>query len=114
MNTYILRQAYGSTEMLIEFVHGPERKEFLAEIHEALSPLEVRIESQGLMMMNDESMVCFSSNQGPFSLSIDIWDLAFIMAETNQECILAIDKLLSAHPKFQKKEVDNKQDQSDS
>lgn len=105
-NKYRLRPAYGKTELLLEFTYGPEKETFLAELQKALEELEVKIQSAQDLWMNDEVLLVLDSNQGSFTLSIDIWDLAFIMAEHNQGLILKIDELLSQNHYFEKEIVD--------
>lgn len=105
-NKYRLRPAYGSSELLLEFTHGPEKETFLAELEAALGELEVKVKSAQDLWMNDEVMFVLDSNLGTFTLSIDIWDLAFIMAKHNQQLILKIDELLSQNSGFEKEIVD--------
>lgn len=56
--------------------------------------------------MNDEIIYTINSDLGLFTLSKDIWDLAFLMADENQSCILKINDLLGNDNRFEKIEVD--------
>ena len=56
--------------------------------------------------MNDELLFELSTLHGSALLSIDIWDLAFIMAENNQDLILKIDAILSKNEHCLKEVVD--------
>ena len=106
MNKYRLRPAYGTSELLLEFVNGPEKKSFLAELKDTLSELDIETQSIQDLWMNDEGIFMIDSKRGPFTLSIDTWGLAFIMAQDNQDLILKIDAILSVHPNFLKEMVD--------
>lgn len=105
MNTYRLRPCYGSSELLIEFIHGPENNSFFRELKNALQSLAIEITATEDLWMNDEVLLTLSSSAGTFTFSKDIWNFAFIMANDNQECILKIDALLSKHALFIKQEV---------
>jgi hypothetical protein len=56
--------------------------------------------------MNDEVLYSIRSALGEFTLSRDIWNLAFIIANHNQDCISKINELLVADSRFEKIEVD--------
>ena len=56
--------------------------------------------------MNDEMLVEMGTDLGTFQLSVDIWDLAFLIADDNQAVLLRVDALLQADARFEKVEVD--------
>lgn len=103
MYTYIVRPGYGSDELLIEFINGPEKQSFFTDLKTALDKLDLIIESTEDIWMNDEIFLNITSNVGKFILSKDIWDLAFIMAEENQEAIKSIDQQLNNNKLFNRK-----------
>jgi len=106
MNRYRLRPGYGSEELLLEFVQGPERESFVAELMHALQSLNVRVQSTEYLLMNEEVLLSLQSDQGAFELSIDCWGLGFIMAKNNQDILIQIDAILVSHPHYQKEFVD--------
>lgn len=57
--------------------------------------------------MNDELLYDIDSDKGHFTLSKNIWDVAFIMSDDNQSCISEIDKILTQDKRFEKIETDN-------
>lgn len=109
MNTYCLRPAYKSKELLIEFVKDPENEKFIKELSKALAPLNMMPSSVQDLWMNDEVLLEFQSEMGSFLLSIDNWGLAFITNNRNEQLIRRIDELLSKSPAFEKRWVDFKE-----
>ncbi|MCP4443555.1 MAG: hypothetical protein GY810_32025 [Aureispira sp.] len=105
MYIYRYRPGYGSNELLIEFYKGPEKEAFIPDLLSALEEIKPVITGTHDLWMNDEVMMTVDSAIGRFTLSKDIWDLAFIMADTNQKGLEKIDQLLSKHPDFEKEEV---------
>ncbi len=103
---YHYRPGYGSKKLLIEFISGVERKTFGDDLLDALKAINAKITGKTNLWMNDEFVYGFASDKGAFSLSKDIWDYAFIMADTNQDCISAINKILAQDERFEKVEVD--------
>ncbi|WKL46724.1 hypothetical protein Q1W71_17365 [Flavobacterium pectinovorum] len=57
------------------------------------------------LWMNDEIEIEVNSDIGLFYVSKDIWDLAFIMSDNNQECINKINLILLKDKNFHKTEV---------
>lgn len=103
---FYLRPGYGSTQLLIEIFKGAERDEFLAELMDAIQAIHSQWSAQHDLWMNDEMLVEMGTDLGVFQLSVDIWDLAFLMAADNQAVLLRIDALLQADARFEKVEVD--------
>ena len=54
--------------------------------------------------MNDEVLLVVNSEMGKFIFLKDIWDLSFMMAAYNQECLYKINSLLENSKKFEKQE----------
>ena len=106
MIKYKRRPGYNSPKHLLEFTQGPGDPNFVSDLLAALHTLDVRVLSTESLWMNNEIWITLHSNLGEFHLSIDTWDLAFIMEEDNQELIHAIDEILAVHPEFEKQIVD--------
>lgn len=106
MYTYRFRPEYGSSKLLLEFIKGVEKKSFLDELLKALEVLNPKVLGTLDLWMNDEVMTTIDSDLGEFTLSIDIWDLGFIMADANQECLKKIDSILNRNPLYIKEDVD--------
>ena len=104
MYSYRIRKGYESDEYLLEFTKGVESDEFLSDLKTALSEISPSIISKEDLWMNDEVLFNLNSSEGEFTLSFDVWNLAFIMAELNQDCIFLIDRLLEMDSKFEKLE----------
>ena len=104
---YHLRPGYDSGNLLIEFISGVEKVSFEPDLFEALKKLEPLLIEQQDLWMNDETLFLLESNVGSFSISKDIWDLAFIMSE-DQNCIVKINELLLTDQKFEMIDVDHK------
>lgn len=104
---YHLRPGYDSGNLLIEFISGVEKVSFEPDLLEALKKLEPLLIEQQDLWMNDETLFLLESNVGSFSISKDIWDLAFIMSE-DQNCIVKINELLLTDQKFEMIDVDHK------
>ncbi len=103
---YHLRPGYKSQNLLIEIFSGAEDEYFLTDLLGAMASINPKIDEINDLWMNDEILMEVSSDIGLFSISKDIWDFAFIMADNNQECIIKIDLLLDTNEHFQKVEVD--------
>ncbi len=103
---YHLRPSYGSGKLLLEFILDSSDTEFCKEVLTTLKEINPIVDLAEDVWMNDEVLLNVSSDKGVFSLSKDVWDFAFIMAENNQPCIKFIDKILSNSQLFQKEEVD--------
>ena len=100
---YRVRPPFGKpTELLLEFQLNRSNLEFLHVLTETLESINAQIVFKEDMWVNDELLATFSSKQGDFHLSIDIWDNAFILANNNPSCILAIDNELTNSPYFEK------------
>lgn len=103
---YKFRPGFKSQDLLIDFFSGVENSEFGTDLMYALQEIKpelVKTED----VLNDEVLYFYSSNLGEFLLIKDIWNNAYIMAENNQNGIIAIELLLNVDSKFEKIEVDN-------
>ena len=93
---YVLRPAYGSDELLLEFDYCAEKSWELVLTLKALlenNGFYVTGEAPGLL---DEAGFIFSSANGEVVLSMDTaWDLIFISGDNNREDILRIDQFLT-------------------
>jgi len=103
---YRYRPGYGSDCLLIEFLSGVENEAFWADLFDAIKEINPKLAESEDLWMNDEILYTINSDLGQFTLSKDIWDLAFLMADDNQFCILQIDNLLLNDHRFEKIEVD--------
>lgn len=103
--TYRYRPGYGSKNLLLEFVGGIERESFVADLLETLSEIKPVIDSIEDLWMNDEILFHITSQVGEFLLSIDIWELAFILGDSNQKGIKQIETILSKSNLFTKEKV---------
>lgn len=102
---YYLRPGYKSQKLLIEIFSGVEDEYFLTDLLDSIAAINPIVEKINDLWMNDEILMEVRSDLGSFSISKDIWDLAFIMSDDNQECINSINLLLSGNENFQKIEV---------
>ena len=103
---YNLRPAYGSSELLLQFNLDSLDTDFIKDLFNALMGIEPKVDSLQELWMNGEILLHINSTLGEFCVSRDIWDFAFVTAEENQHCILAINKILEQSPLFLKEEVD--------
>ena len=103
---YRYRPVYGSNSLLIEFVNGVEKETFGTDLFDAIKEINPKLAGREDLWMNDEILYTINSNLGQFTLSKDIWDLVFLMADDNQSCILQINNLLLNDNRFEKVEVD--------
>jgi hypothetical protein len=104
--TYHYRSAYGSANLLIEFVKGVEDDAFVTDFLEAITEINPQIVGHQDLWMNDEIEIAIQTDFGRFTLSKDIWGFAFIMSDENQSCLEKINNLLAKDDKFEKIEVD--------
>ncbi len=98
--TYKMRPEYNSKNLLLEFSQGVENENFISDLINELSVFEMKIFDIADLWMNDEVIMNLNSNIGNFILSKDIWGLAFILSDVNQEGIIKIDSILSKSNKF--------------
>jgi hypothetical protein len=103
---YHYRPGYGSDSLLIEFVSGVKNEAFGVDLIDAIKEINPTLEGCEDMWMNDEILYIINSDLGQFTLSKDIWDIAFLMAEDNQTCIHQINNLLLNDKRFEKIEVE--------
>ena len=106
MYTYKCRPGYGSDKLLIEIYKGAEQEVFVFDLSNALKEINLKIKEFQDLWMKDEFIVKATSDIGKFTLSKDIWNIAFIKADENQKVITIIDTILSMNPIFKKEEVD--------
>jgi hypothetical protein len=98
---FSFRQAYGSDKMLIEFITGVEREEFLPDFLDAIKNFHPKLESAVDLWMNDEIQFKVNSDLGDFLFSKDIWGFAFVWADENQHGIKKISDLLAIDSRFE-------------
>ena len=103
---YRCRPGYGSENLLLEFVNGVENEDFKTDLFDAIKQINPKLTGLEDLWMYEEILYTISSELGQFTLSKDIWDLAFLMADDNQTCILQINNLLLDDNRFEKIEVD--------
>ncbi|GAA3763116.1 hypothetical protein [Flavobacterium ginsengiterrae] len=106
MYQYYFRPAYKSEELLIDIFGGAENENFISDFLNAIAVLNPTMTDILDLWMNDEVLMSFDSEIGSFTLSKDIWGLAFITAEHNQKGLLKINSILENSEMFTKVEVD--------
>lgn len=106
MYQYYFRPAYKSEELLIDIFGGAENENFISDFLNAIAVLKPTMTDILDLWMNDEVLMSFDSEIGSFTLSKDIWGLAFITAEHNQEGLFQINSILENSEMFTKVEVD--------
>jgi hypothetical protein len=107
MYSYKVRPEYGKENLLIEFVNGTENENFLQDLFGVLAPLNFKTLETMDAWMNDEVWLTISSSVGKFTLTKDIWDFVFILAdEKNQSGLKAVEEHLATSGKFHKMDVD--------
>jgi hypothetical protein len=102
---YRFRPEYNSENLLIEIFSGVEKEIFLSDLLNSIVEINPKIDEIADLWMNDEFIFEIQSDIGNFLLSKDIWDLAFIMSENNQECVNRINSILLKDNRFEKVEV---------
>jgi len=102
MYKYLLRPGFVSNKLLIQIFSGVEKENFFSDFLNTIAELKPKIVDIHDLWMNDEILFEIDSEKGIFTFSKDICDLAFIMAENNQECILQINSILESSEIFKK------------
>jgi hypothetical protein len=103
---YHFRPAYGSPLLLIEIFRGADSDDFLTDFLDAVKEVNPIVTSVEDLWMNDEVMLDVQTNMGMFTLSKDTWGFAFLMADSNQPCLMTIDLLLQNDNRFEKIVID--------
>lgn len=111
---YHYRPGYKSKEMLIEIYSGINGEEthapFIANLLAALAPIKAELTDDIKdAFFNDEYWLTINTSLGTVTLTISIWDMAFIVSKQNQTAISEINELLKANSHFVFTEVDFKQ-----
>jgi len=105
---YHCRPGYGSAELLIEVFNGAGDNSFGVDLFDAIGEIHPLGVGREDLWMNDEILYKIQSDCGPFTISKDVWNFAFIMAGNNRDCIRRIDELLQHDSRFEKCGVDFK------
>lgn len=100
--SYKLRPAYGSLELLIEFVIIKEPDNFIKELLEILTTNNFVLNGTTDVWMNDEIWIHLQSANGKITVTKDIYDFVFILGKDNQKDILNIDSVLLKSGLFEK------------
>lgn len=100
--SFSVRKGYGCEELFIEFKKGSGTNEMVESLKKALSSLDPFLIKKEDIWMNDEMFYHFDSIAGPYSISYDIWDSIFILANNNQEAIPKIETALLDSGLFEK------------
>jgi hypothetical protein len=103
--SYKLRPAYNSEEQLIEFVKTGDADRFIRELLELLANHRITIDGTSDVWMNDEIWIHLKSPNGTTTITKDIWDMIFILADDNQEDIKIINQILIDSGDFKKLEI---------
>ncbi|MBZ4036031.1 hypothetical protein K6T82_14755 [Flavobacterium sp. 17A] len=106
MYKYYFRPGYQSGNLLIEVFDGAENETFVSDFVHALGEINPKMTDVLDLWMNDEVLLTYDSEIGPFTISKDIWGFAFITAENNQEGLGKINSVLEKSEFFEKVEVD--------
>jgi hypothetical protein len=106
MIDYKVRPGYGSHELLIELTPISTSQEFWDQLLHGLQSIGANIQGIENLWFNDEVLLTCSSHFGDFILTVDVWNIVFIMAPENQVVIQKIDEALQSKPKFRKLLVD--------
>ena len=103
---FICRPGYGSSDLLIEISSLKDQNEIYNSIITALESIEPNVCKYEDCWQNEELIYIFDSTNGKFTLHIDNFGIAFILAVNNNELILKIDSILNQNILFEKKIVD--------
>ncbi|KAF2516100.1 hypothetical protein [Flavobacterium foetidum] len=103
---YHFRPGYHSDKLLIDIFLGAERETFNNDFLHSIASLKPHMIEVLDLWMNDEILLHFDSEAGKFSLSKDVWGLAFVTADENQDGLKKIDLILQQSDLFEKIEVD--------
>ena len=101
------RKGYGSQEYLIEIFNFEtlpgfrtrQITDFLDYLLNALKEISPKTIGVNNVWMNDEIWIEINTNYGKITVSVDIWDMIFIMPEENR-CIEKIYELLKLDANF--------------
>lgn len=108
--TYYFRPGYGSDELLIEFLTGIDKPEdhapFIAMLLNAVDSLKPSIDNMEDVFVNDEYWYTIGTKQGKVLLTINVWGMAFILAQDNQSTLQTINQLLQQDVCFERIDVD--------
>jgi hypothetical protein len=96
------RPEYGSGNLLIEFISGVENETFETDFFNTIKEINPKPDKLEDVWMNDEFVYSINSDFGFFTLSKDIWDLAYLISDGNQSCIAIINDLLIDDKRFEK------------
>ena len=102
---YHFRPEFGSDNLLIEIFSGVESVNFLTDLLNAIAEINPKLIDLKDLWMNDEIILEMQSDIGDFTLSKDIWDIAFIMTKDNQQGLNIINSILLEDERFEKVEV---------
>ena len=103
---YRCRPGYGSENLLIEFISEVDNGTFGTDLFDALKEINPQISGREDLWMNDEFLFKITSDIGELIISKDNWEVAFLMADKNQSCILQINDLLLKDMRFEPLAVD--------
>ena len=103
MYKYYHRPGYRSGELLLQFSHIKDKRKFVDSFFDTISIINPRIVKQEDFWMNDEILLSIASDKGDFEISIDTYDLVFILSE-DTSIIHVIESLIAANPLFAKEE----------
>ena len=97
---YYYRKGYTYDRYLLEFVTGVALPSFQADLLNALTSIHPLVVETEELWMNDEVCYHIDSDLGPFTLSKDIWDQAFLMDASEGRCINSIHEILLEDQRF--------------
>lgn len=89
------RQEFNSPNMLIEIAVKEETNDLILHTLETIWELNPILKIKEDLWMNEEYLFTYSTTQGEFQVSIDIWGFAFILSK-NTDLIHSIFLLLKS------------------
>ncbi|MEZ4525309.1 MAG: hypothetical protein R2941_05245 [Desulfobacterales bacterium] len=107
MYKYTIRPCFKSTEYLIEFFIDQIDDEFFKQLFQALEVIDIQVGDIQDLWINNEVLLNCNSNIGQFMISIDSWDMVFIMASDNQAAVQQLSELLNTQESFMEIEADH-------
>jgi hypothetical protein len=105
---YHFRPGYNSEKLIIEIFDVVDGKKFGKDFLAAIKEISPKVVKDDENWDFDSASYDLYTDLGKAILSMDAYDLVFIEADDNQNCLIKIDSILQNDERFEKVEVDSK------
>ena len=106
MYHFCIRPAYGSGELLIEFLGPTEGPGFWITLLSVLDTIDAHCDRTLQEWINEDTIGNFTSSAGPFQIHADEWGFVFIFITGNRPTLSALENALIQSGKFLRQNVD--------